>query len=359
MSTQNQSVYWLIPAYKPDQELIHLLRKANISTDHQAVILINDGSGPEYEAYFEEAKKLGAIVLTHPKNLGKGQALKTGMAYYLENHAENSMGLVTADADGQHLISDIKKISEALIKDPGSLHLGVRECRGKEVPLRSAFGNGLTKKIYNGLMQAKLRDTQTGLRGLPNSLISHLMDSSASGYEFEFEMLFIAPLHNIEIKQINIQTVYLEQNARSHFRPLLDSMKIYSVFLRFCATSILSFFLDYGLFVTLYYFSNSLPLSVFGARFISVIFNFSINKNRVFHFQYGTGKPFLKYATLASILALSSFTFLKASLVLDLNPYTSKIFIDLFLFVFSFMIQRLFVFKTMQKVSVSWPPSTP
>jgi hypothetical protein len=284
-------------------------------------------------------------VLTHPSNLGKGQALKTGMNYYLQHRSQNYVGVVTADADGQHLIDDIINVSNALLQEPESLHLGVRECSGKKVPLRSAFGNELTKKIYNGMMHADLRDTQTGLRGVPNQLISLLLKSSSSGYEFEFEMLFIAPQYKIDINQISINTVYHDQNVKSHFRPMLDSMKIYSVFFRFCAISLLSFVLDYALFVILFYFLNGLFFSVFTARILSAGFNFSMNKSKVFHYRQGSSKPFLKYAALACGLGLSSFILLKIMVMFSFNPYIAKPVVDFFLFIISFMVQRLFVFK--------------
>ncbi len=78
-------------------------------------------------------------------------------------------GVVTADADGQHAPEDIERVADVLAAQPEALVLGARSF-GDDVPLRSRFGNILTRGIMHALLGRKLTDTQTGLRGIPVAL---------------------------------------------------------------------------------------------------------------------------------------------------------------------------------------------
>ena len=93
-------------------------------------------------------------------------------------------------------------------------------------PIRQ-FGYKIRVKTCRGL---SLRDTQTGLRGVPRALFEGLLNLRTHGYDFELDMLLLVKRSNIEIIEIPIETVYLEDNNSSHFNPLLDSLKIYMVF---------------------------------------------------------------------------------------------------------------------------------
>lgn len=154
-----QKIVILIPALNPNEKLIELVKEL-ISNQFQNIIVVNDGSKEEYNKYFEEAKKLGAIILKHAVNLGKGRALKTGFNEYLERF-HNLIGVVTADSDGQHKVEDIKKISKKLLQNPSSLVLGYRNFDEKRVPFRSKFGNKITRKVFSFFTGINIQDTQT------------------------------------------------------------------------------------------------------------------------------------------------------------------------------------------------------
>ena len=80
---------------------------------------------------------------------------------------------------------------------------------------------------------ARLGDTQTGLRGVPATLIPHLLRLQSSGYEFELDMLIACKHQGCPVVQQPIRTIYLGRNRSSHFHPILDSMRIYLVLFRF------------------------------------------------------------------------------------------------------------------------------
>ncbi|GAB3854559.1 glycosyltransferase family 2 protein [Dactylosporangium cerinum] len=144
----------LIPAYEPDQRLVDLvdgLRGAG-----QAVVVVDDGSGPAYAPVFQAVRDLGGTVLTHPVNRGKGAALKTGFRSTRED-------VVCADADGQHRVEDILRVADH-VRRTGRTTLGVRRFTGP-VPLRSSAGNALTRVVFAAVTGSRIQDTQTGLRG--------------------------------------------------------------------------------------------------------------------------------------------------------------------------------------------------
>jgi hypothetical protein len=116
--------------------------------------------------------------------------------------------------------------------------IGVREF-GPHVPWHSRIGNRTSRILMGLAIGRKLSDTQTGLRGIPASLIPHLLRLSSSGYEFELDMLLACKYQDCPIVEEPIRTIYLDGNRSSHFDPVLDSMRIYLLLFRF---SIVSFF---------------------------------------------------------------------------------------------------------------------
>ena len=135
--------YLIIPAYQPDLNLVKLVRLVHAKSDLH-IIVVDDGSDADKKVIFDKLEGL-ATVLTHEHNQGKGQALKTAYAYILERGTYGS--IVTADADGQHKIWDIFRVVNQSQEHPGSLILGACAFSGK-VPLRSAFGNKLTRFLF-------------------------------------------------------------------------------------------------------------------------------------------------------------------------------------------------------------------
>jgi GT2 family glycosyltransferase len=119
------SIVFLIPAYQPTEGLCDLLKNIRLQ-DSSHIVVVDDGSGPAYEAIFQCVRQVPETsVLTNAVNLGKGAALKHGMNYILVNYPACS-GVVTADADGQHSPADLLKIADDLSESPGSVLFGVR-----------------------------------------------------------------------------------------------------------------------------------------------------------------------------------------------------------------------------------------
>ena len=198
-------------------------------------------AGLSLRSYSKEVgRRDGVHVVHHAVNLGKGAALKSGLNYALAE-IPGLLGVVSADADGQHHADDILRIRGLLREHPERLILGVRQWE-ERVPWKSRVGNLVTRMLLRLMVGQSLSDTQTGLRGIPAALIPHLLRIPAQGYEFELDMLITCKHQAHPILEEPIRTIYLEENRGSHFRPVVDSMRIYFLLFRFGALS----FLDGG-----------------------------------------------------------------------------------------------------------------
>ena len=182
----NKDIPIVIPSYEPDNNFINLCKEL-YENNLKNIIIIDDGSGKEYEWIFDKIKEdYDVIVLKHAVNLGKGRALKSAFNYILNLKCGSIIGCVTADSDGQHTVSDIKKCIDTLRENNNSLVLGCRVFDGENVPFKSRFGNELTKKVFSFLCGISVSDTQTGLRGIGTSFMKKCMQ--IKGERFEYEM---------------------------------------------------------------------------------------------------------------------------------------------------------------------------
>jgi glycosyltransferase involved in cell wall biosynthesis len=288
----------IIPAFKPQESILFLISSL-LTKGNFTIIVVDDGSGKEFEPIFNSIPE-NIYIIKHAVNLGKGAALKSAFNYVLL-HFPDLKGVVTADADGQHLTEDIIQVGKKLFESEKSLVIGVRvftvfPCNKKrKIPLRSKFGNIITKQIFRFCVGKSLSDTQSGLRGLNTNFLPSLMRINSNRYEFELEMLIKARDCGYDYKEVPIETVYLDNNESSHFNPLLDSLKIYFVLFRYITTSLLSALIDNIIFAVTFYFSNSLISSMIFARIISGLFQFSANKSVVFKSGANIYKEAIKY----------------------------------------------------------------
>ena len=225
----------LIPAYKPDQRLVTLVDQ--LSNACQApIVIVNDGSPAEHAPVFAALEAIPRItLLTHPANQGKGAALRTGFRYIESLPAEITC-IVTADADGQHSVKDILAVAETAAQKPEAMITGSRRF-DKDVPPRSMFGNTVTRWVMRLFFGVRLWDTQTGLRAIPRRLLPALIEIPYDHYELEIVMLLIAQRRLVPLIEIPIETIYIEGNRGSHFKPLLDSARVYWVLLRYAFSS--------------------------------------------------------------------------------------------------------------------------
>jgi polyprenyl-phospho-N-acetylgalactosaminyl synthase len=125
------------------------------------VVVVDDGSA---DGTGHIAAATGATVVVHPVNLGQGAALQTGIDYALSQDADI---LITFDADGQHRVSDIPRLVEALGRERADFALGSRFL-GQSVNLPALrrwvlCAATVFTRLTTGL---RLTDSHNGLRAL-------------------------------------------------------------------------------------------------------------------------------------------------------------------------------------------------
>lgn len=332
----------LIPAYKPDDKLVALTDQL-LTHDDLKLVVVDDGSGEAFRPVFEALDKRVTLI-SYPDNKGKGGALKTGIRYIMD-HMPECERLVTADADGQHRYADIRRVLDKSEEMPGALVLGSRAFDG-DVPLRSRFGNAMTRQVFAIASGVKVRDTQTGLRGFDRDGMRLFVDVPGDRYEYEINMLLTAARAEMPIYEVTIETVYLNDNESSHFNPLKDSLRIYACILKFACSSLICFGIDYVLFQLLRTFIPLTWVSNLLARIVSASVNFTLNKKLVFKGNEKTLPAVLKYAALAVFIYLID-TAILALLYekLGWSRYVVKIISGVLGYLISFPVQGRIVYR--------------
>jgi len=338
----------VIPAYEPADVLVDLTDK--LAAMDFLVLIVDDGSSSKCQPVWR-AVSSKAIVLHHDQNMGKGAALKTAFTYISED-LPDVRHIVTADADGQHLPDDIKKIMFSIYIDPTALVLGSRAFDGP-VPVKSKLGNSITRLVFSLVSGKKVGDTKTGLRGFERSLLPFMLSVSGDRYEYEMNVLLNAAEHHISITEVPIKTVYADSsNSTTHFDAVKDSFKIYKTIFKFASVSFVSFLLDYGLFVLFVSVGKFLavPYLIIGsnitARIGSAAFNYMLNSRFVYGSEQKTSDTLPKYIALAAgILAANSLILSFFTNIVGITPYIAKIMTEISLFIISFTVQSLLIFK--------------
>ena len=220
--TVRDDIAIVIPVCDPDEErfppLVRRLRE-----DFTHVGVVDDGSARGHPAFDVVRGDVNAV-LVHEVNRGKGAALRTAFAWVREN-LPHVAGVVTVDGDGQHDPEDVRRVAEEMAEGPAKgLVLGVRTFAGN-VPFRSKLGNLWTRGLFRLLTGLAVSDTQTGLRGIPASLLPRLLAIPGDRYEYEIRMLADARRHPAPPVEVPVRTIYLDGNASSHYRPLRDTFR--------------------------------------------------------------------------------------------------------------------------------------
>ena len=255
----NKDIVVLIPVYDPNEEIMDTFLE-KLTKKFENIVFINDGCSEKHDKYMKRLAKKYPVV-KHNVNLGKGRGLKNGINYILNNYPDAKV-IVTADCDGQHSVKDIKKCGDVAKKNMDSLVLGVRDFSDKNVPTRSKFGNVITRNVLYSFVGQKVSDTQTGLRAMSLDIAKNLIAVSGERYEYETNVLIETKLKNIPIKEVVIETIYINDNETSHFNPVKDSIRVYRLFASYILFTLLAYIIETVIFAKVYDINSALYLSL-------------------------------------------------------------------------------------------------
>lgn len=347
----------LIPAYNPDMDILKDLVAQVSAFDIEKVIIVNDGSRPEQKPKFESLARMeNVLVLYHKANLGKGAALKTGFSHILRYRIPCT-GVITMDADGQHLPQDVKNVMERSLVAPDALVLGVRQFE-KDVPLKSLLGNKITYLMFRGFVGQSVSDTQTGLRAIPRIQLERVASLSSDRYAYELEMLLTQIQDGVTISEVPIETVYMDNNTMSSFRPVTDSFLVYQTLfmwwfanrfkqiLKYSLSGGFSTIADFGTYILLINFSTGFVTASVLARILSTLVHFSSNK--YFTFAYRDAPRLSEVTKYLSVVAfnLCSSIFLIYLFItyLSMGEVVAKVVAQMLLFIATYALLNGYVF---------------
>lgn len=208
----------IIPTYNNCRTVADIVDRAIAVC--QDVVVVNDGSTDKTT---DVLCNLNIIVLNHDRNLGKGQALKTGLRYAIMNGFTHA---VTIDSDGQHFPEDIPALIEESERYPSDIIVGCRNLTSENMPKGNTFANRFSNFWLRLQTGQRLDDTQSGFRIYPLDFL-HGMRLITSRYEAELELMVYAAWHGVHLRGVPVKVLYQPEGERvSHFRPFRDFFRI-------------------------------------------------------------------------------------------------------------------------------------
>ncbi len=157
----------LIPAYNEEHRIVSVVAGVKVAAPDAAIVVINDCSRDDTAAV---ACQAGAIVVSHPFNMGYGAAIQTGYKYALANNYDF---LVQLDADGQHDPSCIPDLLAPVIQGKADIAIGSRFMGNSyKPPLARRLGMALFRKIVSMVTGRACTDTTSGFQAFNRKVIA-------------------------------------------------------------------------------------------------------------------------------------------------------------------------------------------
>ena len=207
----------IIPTYNNERTLKRVIDSVLDYSPY--IIIVNDGSTDQTSEILKKYTHLTQI--HHPKNSGKGTALRNGFKKALELGYDYA---ITIDSDGQHFATDIPNFIEEIEANGARLLIGSRNMKQEGVPGKSSFGNNFSNFWFWFETGIRLEDTQSGYRLYPLQRIPKRYFTDK--FEFEIEVIVRSAWKGIPVKNIPIQILYDPKERVSHFRPFKDFTRI-------------------------------------------------------------------------------------------------------------------------------------
>jgi len=213
----------VIPAYREEKHISDIVRRTRQELDH--VLVVDDGSEDKTAT---RAREAGAEVIVHSQNRGKGEAIKTGLRYWLDRQFVH---VIILDADGQHLPEEIDRfIAAAGSATERSFFLGNRMNNLTGMPFIRRVVNRYMSNRISRVCGQKIPDTQCGFRMLDRQLIPELL-GGGDRFDYETEMLIIASRKGYPIQSVPITTVYSDEVSKIH--PARDTLRFFKLMRRY------------------------------------------------------------------------------------------------------------------------------
>lgn len=220
----------VIPAYNEEKTIAKVIILTQQYVDR--VIVCDDGS---LDMTAVIAERLGATVIKHPVNMGKGEALKSA---FEEAIKLNPDVVVTLDADDQHDPNQISELVKPITSGECDVVIGSRYVEGakQETPFFRKIGLGVINFLYRKFINLPIKDTQSGFRAFSEKAFEVMLSCKEEGYGVESEQLAIAMKNGLNIIEVPIDAKYKGIDTKSKKNSLLHGGELISTFLRLVVT---------------------------------------------------------------------------------------------------------------------------
>jgi glycosyltransferase involved in cell wall biosynthesis len=209
----------IIPTYNNASTLARVIEDVSFYTNN--IIVANDGSTDDTIAIVERFPFVQ--LLTWPKNVGKGWAIRKAFAFATEL---NYKFAITIDSDGQHFAKDLPSFTDQLQRVTTAIIIGSRNMEQASVPGKSSFGHKFSNFWFKVETGINCPDTQSGFRLYPIWLLKDIRFITRK-YEFEIEVLVRAAWKGMKVESVPVSVYYPPKEERiSHFRPFKDFTRI-------------------------------------------------------------------------------------------------------------------------------------
>jgi len=210
----------VIPAYQAAATIRDVITRTQATLPPAQIIVVDDGSTDGTG----DAGRGAATLITHPRNRGKGAALRTGIR---QATARGASVVVTIDADGQHSPEEIPRLLQPILEGRSDLVLGARK-RDQAMPIARRFTNWLSATLASRIGGQPVRDAQTGFRAFTRE-VAERVQPAGDRYDYEANFLLDALLAEFRVVSVDVPTIY---GARSHFRAWGDTWRMARAFAR-------------------------------------------------------------------------------------------------------------------------------
>jgi len=223
----------VIPAYQDEKHIAGIARRTRQLLNH--VLVVDDGSTDQTG---QRAREAGAEVIVHDQNLGKGEAIKTGLAHWLAAANPSGTGqdrqitwVILLDSDGQHLPEEIDRflLAAASVRRP-TFFIGNRMDDVARMPFVRRVVNRYMSSQISCVCGQEIPDTQCGYGMLNGKLIADLI-GGGDRFDYDTEALIIASRKGYQIKSVPITTVYTDQVSKIH--PVRDALRFFKLMRRY------------------------------------------------------------------------------------------------------------------------------
>ena len=211
----------VIPAYQAAATIRDVITRTQATLPSAQIMVVDDGST---DGTGDAGRATRTTLITHPRNRGKGAALRTGIR---ESTARGASVVVTIDADAQHPPEEIPRLLQPILEGRSDLVLGARK-RDQAMPISRRFTNWLSATLASRIGGQPVRDAQTGFRAFTRE-VAERVQPAGNRYEYEANFLLDALRAGFRVVSVDVPTIY---GARSHFRAWGDTWRMARAFAR-------------------------------------------------------------------------------------------------------------------------------